>query len=97
MDAQVYELMLLLKPGEEESGREKQIKIIEETVNSFKGRIKTKKSLGKKELAYPIGQNKEAYFYLLELEGSGNFAQNISKKIRLNEGILRYLITKKED
>jgi small subunit ribosomal protein S6 len=93
----VYELMLLLRASDEESARESQIKKIEETVDSSKGKVRSKKPLGKKELAYPIEKEKEAYFYLLELEGSGNLVQNLSRKIRLQDGILRHLVVRKEE
>jgi len=93
----VYELMLLLKPSGDESTREGRIKKIEEIIDSSKGKVKSKKLLGKKELAYPIKKEKEAYFYLLELEGSGAFVQNLSRKIQLQDSVLRHLVVRKEE
>ena len=92
-----YELMLLLRSNQEDSARESLLKKTEETINSSKGKITSLKPLGKKELVYPIKKQKEAYFYLFELEGPGNLIQALNKKIKLQDGILRHLVVRKEE
>jgi small subunit ribosomal protein S6 len=92
-----YELMVLLGSNQEESEREGLLKKIEEIVNSSKGKIKSLKLFGKKELAYTIKKEKVAYFHLLELEGPADLIQTLDKKIRLQDGILRHLMVRKEE
>jgi small subunit ribosomal protein S6 len=93
----VYELMLLLQADALESARESLLKKTEETINLAKGKVRSSQPLGKKDLAYPIEREKEAYFYLFELEGPPNLIRTLDKKVKFQDGILRHLVVRKEE
>lgn len=53
-------------------------------------------SLGKKQLAYTIKKQDTATYLVATLEAEGLKVGEIEKKTRLNDEVLRYLLTVKE-
>ncbi len=91
-----YELTLLVDPGLEEKKQKVIIDGIKKLIEKAKGKIKKEEVWGKKKLSYPIKKKKEGfyYFYLLSLPVAS--LPEIEKKLKLEEGILRFLTIKKE-
>ncbi len=52
-------------------------------------------SWGKKQLAYPIKKQTEAVYLLAELEAESLKAADIERRIKLDESVLRFLLTVK--
>ena len=88
--------MILVSPTLDESSKKQVIKFIEETVAASSGKIANQKDYGRKELAYPIKKQNEADYFYFELDLEPAAVLPIDKKIKINEGIIRYLFVKKE-
>ena len=52
--------------------------------------------LGKKQISYPIKKKTEAYYFLVELDGSGVKQGDIQNNAKMQPEVLRYLLTVKE-
>ncbi|NIS82137.1 MAG: 30S ribosomal protein S6 [Anaerolineales bacterium] len=52
---------------------------------------------GKRRLAYPISKQTDGYYFIMNLEMPPQAGTVVERDIRLNEQILRYMITHQED
>ena len=91
----VYEFMLLIHPDvdltEEKVQKEYVAKLLGDNV-VISGLV----SLGKKSLAYPIKKQNMATYLLADLSADAIKVGDIEKKTRLNDHILRYMLTVKD-
>lgn len=90
----VYELMVVVSPEVELETDKKQTdflkKILGEDVT-----VTSITSLGKKQLAYAIKKQTQATYLVAELTAAAIKVGDIEKKTRLNDQVLRYLLTVK--
>jgi small subunit ribosomal protein S6 len=87
-----YELVLIVDP---EIGEENSKKILESTeklVASLEGKVKKTTIWGKQELAYPVKKRGFGVYFLLVLTLPASAPSEISKKLKLEAGLLRFLI-----
>ena len=87
-----YELTLILLPQLEEENLEKAKKEIEETINQLEGTIVFKKE-NIQPLAYPINKQGQGIFIVSQISISPETINAFSKELKLNNQILRHLIT----
>lgn len=88
-----YEILYLvpsLKSEELAKIQEKVKKIIQEK----KGKIQEEKSLGLRDLAYPIKHHLKGYYYWLCFDFEPSFLKELEKTLKLESQILRFLIVK---
>lgn len=104
-----YELTLVLDGDLSSEKQKSQLEKIKKIINDLGGKVKKTVEWGKKQLAYPIffvgslsGQkDKQAtskkttgYYFLWEISLPAPEVINFTKKIKLEEGVLRYLLVK---
>ena len=51
---------------------------------------------GKRKLAYPIEDETEGVYYLYNFESGSEFPAELQRVLKITDGILRYLVVKKE-
>jgi len=90
-----YELALVISPAFIENKLKETISKVADLVKAEKGKVTKEDLWGKKPLSYPILKEKEAQFVILQLEAEG-LSKEFNKKIKLTEGILRYLLLRKK-
>ncbi len=88
-----YELMLVVAPDFDHENAKKREELIKKIVGED-ARLAEVNVLGKKPLAYPIKKQTEGIYLLAKLEAeNGLVVANLEKQSRLNEAVLRYLLT----
>jgi len=92
-----YEGMFIINPALNEEGLEQAISFIEEEIAKNGGEIKERDRWGRRRLAYPISRHREGFYYRLGFLASEKTVEQLKKSSRLNESILRTLITKKSN
>jgi small subunit ribosomal protein S6 len=80
----VYELTLVLK--ESAAKDEAKIKAM------APGKVKSEKSWGVKDLAYPIKREQRGYYHFFEIELDPKEVSAADKALKQNETVLRYLL-----
>lgn len=90
-----YELTYVLDGKLTPAKRKSATAKMEDQIKVFSGKIVENKELGKKDLAYSIKKAESGYFISLELTMDGQNIKKLNDKLRVDEGILRYLIIKK--
>ena len=90
-----YECFIVLKTdlGEEETQKltDKFSALIGEH-----GKLLSIDEWGKRKLAYPIEDETEGVYYLYNFESDGAFPAELQRVLKITDGILRYLVVKKE-
>lgn len=84
-----YEFVFLLNAKEE-------LKTLKEFITSLSGKVVEEKTLGKKNLTYPIKKQTSAEFYEWRIQLNKDKLNEFKKKIGFNEKLLRYLLLKVE-
>ena len=88
---QKYEAMVVISTKQEEEA-------IKGLVEKFKGLIESNGTLvsvdewGKKRLAYMINKETEGYYVLYTFESNATFPAELSRRLRITEGLLRSMI-----
>lgn len=93
-----YELMFLLSPSLNESKRDASIKEIDKILADHGAKVFHVDDWGKKETAYTIKGNDEAYYviYYFEVDNT-NFVTELEEELRLDAGVIRHMLIKRED
>ena len=76
---------------------------VNELVEKFKGLILEQggqidgvDDWGKRRLAYPINNQREGYYFLINFIAKPETAQDLERVYKITNGVLRYLIVKNE-
>ncbi|MGB9706913.1 MAG: 30S ribosomal protein S6 [Microgenomates group bacterium] len=91
-----YELTLVVDPDLTSEKQKKQIEKIKKIIADLKGEVKKITEWGKRELAYPIKKKNMGCYFLWEIEMPQESASELNSKLKIEEGLLRYLIVKRE-
>lgn len=86
----IYELTVILNASLDKAVLEKTLSKLEKLL----GKVKEKKDLGKKVLAYPIKKQKEGLYYYFELEMDASKIKDLDHRLKTEEGVLRHLIVR---
>ena len=90
----LFEHVMLLKQDLSSSDLETEIKKHEDLISKFNGSIVSKESWGLRNLAYPIKNNKKAFYELMNIDVPNEKIKLINEKLNLNENIIRYITIK---
>lgn len=88
-----YELTIVF-PEKAEELKKKVLEMVEKFAAETKGKVVKQESWGVKELAYPIQRRQRGLYehFVVELEPQKQ--PELAEKLRLQEGILRYLFVR---
>lgn len=91
-----YELAVVVSAKLEDDARAEVIEKVKALVERFDGKITDVDEWGKKRLAYEIQKMKEAYYYFIHFESETTTPAEIEQRIRIMDGVIRYLCVKQE-
>ena len=91
-----YELAVVVSAKLEDDARAEVIEKVKALVTRFGGNITDVDEWGKKRLAYEIKKMKEAYYYFIHFESETTTPGEIEERIRIMDGVIRYLCVKQE-
>lgn len=94
-----YELVVLFDPYLEDEAYASLVDKTKELVQKHKGVVTNVDTWGRRRLAYPIDKKVEAYYVVVSF--AGQFAESslkdIVRALRLNERVLRVMLTRLPD
>ena len=91
-----YEMTVVISAKLEEEGRTAELDKVKALVEKFGGTIANIDDAGKKKFAYEIQKMKEAYYYFIHFESETTTPGEIEERIRIMDGVIRYLCVKQE-
>ena len=90
----LFEHIIMLKQDLSTSDITDEIKKHEDTLSALEGNIVYKESWGLRSLAYPIKDNKKAFYEFMNIEMPQDKMNELNSKLNLNENVIRYLSIK---
>ena len=92
-----YELTIIL-PAKTTTAKKKSAQaLVEKLVKTLKGKMLKTDDWGELKLSYKILENESGIFLHYWLELDKQAVNDINNKLRLEEGIIRYLLVRKEN
>ena len=92
-----YELMFIVRPDMTEEDQDKLISTLESSVTSSGGAIKNVERMGKRRLAYVVKRFHDGIYILLTLEGSGGLVQELERRLRVSEPVIKFLTVRVDE
>ncbi|MEE8359520.1 MAG: 30S ribosomal protein S6 [Candidatus Omnitrophota bacterium] len=91
-----YEGMFIIKPDMTKEDLEKTVDAIGGTIEKNGGKVSATQKWASRQLAYIVKKYREGEYYLFEFEAEPKKITTMSDAYKLNENILRAMITAKE-
>jgi len=87
----VYELVFIADPGLGEPEVDALAAQVQGFVEKEGGRVSKLEKWGKKRLAYTVKRHREGSYVLLVIEGGAALIKEVERRIRVTDGIMRFL------
>ena len=90
----LFEHVIILKQNLSSNELSNELKNHSDLVSELKGNVVYQESWGMRNLAYPIKNNKKAFYEFMNLEMPQENIDLMNSKLNLNENVIRYLSIK---
>ena len=90
----LFEHVIMLRQDLSNTDLDKELANHREMLGQLDGNVVYNESWGLRSLAYPIKENKKAFYEFMNIELPQNKINLLNEKINLNENIIRYLSVK---
>ncbi len=91
-----YELCVVVSAKLEDDARAELLDRVKEVITRFEGTVVDVDDWGKKRLAYEIEKMHEAYYYFIHFESEPTAPAQIEGRLRIMDGVLRYLCVRQD-
>ena len=88
-----YEIMYILKANLEEAQRKEVIERVHSLLTNEGAKVTNVNEWGLRDLAYPIKKETKGYYVVIKVECEPNATKEFDRKTKINNNVLRYLIT----
>lgn len=92
-----YELVVIVTPEFDEEATAEIIDKVEGWISEAGGKIDDLDQWGRRKFAYEIQNHKEGQYFAFNLELPPTYMSTLERNMRLQEPILRYLITRRDE
>ena len=90
----LFEHVIILKQSLSSNELSNELKNHTDLVSELKGNVVYQESWGMRNLAYPIKNNKKAFYEFMNIEMPQENIDLMNSKLNLNENVIRYLSIK---
>lgn len=91
-----YELAVVLNPTLDEEAVKAEFASINDLIVKFGGTVEKVDDWGKRRLAYEIKKVNEGFFNFITFTSEGDTPNEIEKRMRIKESVLRYLVVRQD-
>lgn len=89
-----YQLLFIIENGIDDEAKEAVVTKFADLIASLGGTVTTVDKWGTRKYAYPINYKTEGYYVRMLFEAEPTVPQEVDRQMRINENIVRQLITK---
>ena len=97
MANRTYEVMYIIDPAADSEKITSLNETISQLIEKEGGTIVRMDDIGRRNLAYPIKKNREGYYMLFEIDGSGQEILELERRMRVNDLIMRYITVRVDE
>lgn len=87
-----YETVFIVRPDLQQDEIEKELEFYKNNIEQNGGRIIKVEPWGRVTMAYAIENYAEGYYYLIQFEADEKYPDELTKRFRYNENVLRFVI-----
>jgi len=91
-----YELMYILHPDLEEEAVEALVNRFRDLVTNEGGEIVKLDRWGKRRLAYEINRVRDGFYVVMKFKARTETADELSRVLKITDGVLRHIITRED-
>ena len=91
-----YELCVVVRAKLEDEARAELVERIKDMISRHEGNVTDVDEWGKKRLAYEIEKMHEAFYYFIHFEAEPTAPAQIESRMRIMDGVLRYLCVRQD-
>jgi small subunit ribosomal protein S6 len=92
-----YELALVVSAKLDNDARAAVVERAKGYISRHDGVVGEVEEWGKRKLAYEIQKETEAYYYFIQFEGESDCPNELEKRMRIMDNVLRYLVVRKDE
>lgn len=92
-----YEIMFIVNPNTQEDEIDKINAQIESVVTAGGGEIQKIEKMGKRKLAYEVDKNREGYYVLFAIAGTGDIIRETERRLRVMDAVIKYLTVRMDE
>ncbi|MCR5294560.1 MAG: 30S ribosomal protein S6 [Lachnospiraceae bacterium] len=92
-----YELALVVSAKLDSDARAAVVEKAKGYISRHDGVVGETEEWGKRKLAYEIQKQTEAYYYFIQFEGESDCPNELEKRMRIMDNVLRYLVVRKDE
>lgn len=92
-----YELALVVSAKLDDEARAAVVDRAKSYIERFGGEIGETEEWGKRKLAYEIQKEREGFYFFIHFEGEGECPNELEKRMRIMDNVLRYLVVAKDE
>ncbi|MGC9523353.1 MAG: 30S ribosomal protein S6 [Anaerolineae bacterium] len=96
METRNYELMFIVSPELDEEALDSLLQRVQQYLENAETQVFSRKAWGLRRLAYTIKGQREGRYFLVLFAARPDVISELDRNLRVNEGILRHLITRAE-
>jgi small subunit ribosomal protein S6 len=86
-----YELIFIVRTDLPEEELGKLINQMEGVVTSHTGKVEKIEKIGRRRLAYRVRRQREGFYVLFVVEGTGDMVKEFERRLRVNDAVIKYL------
>ena len=92
-----YELVYILPPDSSDQVVADLHTQVEGVVSRMNGQIEKHEPWGRKRLAYEIGHNKEGFYVLEVINGSGELMKELDRRLKVIDQVMRHMVVRVDE
>ena len=91
-----YEIMYIIRPNIEEEAKKALVERFNTILTDNGAEITETKEWGKRRLAYEINDVRDGFYMILKVQATAAAVQEFDRLAKINEDIIRHMVTKDE-
>jgi len=92
-----YEIMFVVRPDVPEEEVEKLIVQMEGIATAAGGKTEKIDRMGRRKLAYRVARQREGYYVLFVLEGTGDTVKEFERRLKVTDTVIKYLTVRVDE
>ncbi|TCK61595.1 30S ribosomal protein S6 [Seleniivibrio woodruffii] len=92
-----YETVFIVRPDLQQEEIEKELEFFKNNIEQNGGKIIKVEPWGRVTMAYAIENYAEGYYFLIQFEASFEYPEELTKRFRYNENVLRFVVVAIDD
>ena len=92
-----YELMYILKPDLGDDAQLAATEKVQQTIEGAGGTVEKTDKWGRRKLSYEIDDYSEGFYVVVNFQGTGTIANEITRLLNINEDVVRSIVIRGDE